>query len=174
MKKLLLLLSVITLIFTTVSCTSKGSNPTADQTATRQTDQAMQEASRQAGMPAIVNFQEKKLMKMIYELRDQADLITYTYYIDMNGNKHFLGKSLGYGLPYSTQYSNPQRLVDVTDYGISSYQSNDAAVISQPEPNGMFMPDGLSATWVILLDENDEPKVVYIESEILVSPFKLH
>jgi hypothetical protein len=30
-------------------------------------------------MPAIVNFQEKKIAKMIFELRDRENLSTYTY-----------------------------------------------------------------------------------------------
>lgn len=32
-----------------------------------------------AGMPAIHNFQEKKLLKMILELRDQENLATWVY-----------------------------------------------------------------------------------------------
>ena len=137
----------------------------------------MREANRQAGYPAIVNFQEKKLMKQIYELRDSEKLICYAYLYNRNEGKvgQFLGKCIGYGLPYSTQFSNPHKLVDVTDFGIYSFQSNNAATLPQPEPNGLFMPDGLSATWLLLIDpENGKPRPVYVEPEIIVSPFKLH
>lgn len=142
----------------------------ADHIQAQRTERAMAEADRQVGMPAIVNWQEKKNMKWIYELRDQEDLITYTYYIDMNGKKHFLGKSIGYGLPYSTQFSNPQKLASERWHNGGGYGFG----MPQPEPNGLFMPEGLSATWVILLDKKNEPHVIYIESEILVSPFKMH
>jgi hypothetical protein len=37
------------------------------------------------------------------------------------------------------------------------------------------MPEGLSATWVMLVDpKTGEPRPVYVEPSILVSPFPLH
>jgi len=45
----------------------------------------------------------------------------------------------------------------------------------QADPNGLFMPEGLSATWVMLWDENTEEfRPVYFEPVIIVSPFILH
>ena len=108
-------------------------------------------------------------MKQIYELRDQENLICFAYYLDMNGGKHFLGKCIGYGIPYSTQFSNPMTITK-DPY---RYQSG-GKVMPQAEPNGLFMPDGLSATWLLLLDKKGVPHPIYIESEIIVSPFKLH
>jgi hypothetical protein len=35
------------------------------------------------------------------------------------------------------------------------------------------MPDGLSATWVMLKGPDGKVKPVYIEPQIIVSPFKL-
>lgn len=172
---LIFLGSVMVLIFST-SC--KESIPvTTEVDIQSKTEAAMSEANRQVGMPAIVNFQEKKLMKQIYELRDQEDLVCHAYLFNkMTGEVgQYLGKCIGYGLPYSTQFSNPQRVVDVHDFGVESYESNASAVIPQPEPNGLFMPEGLSATWLLLIDpETNKPRPVYIEPEIIVSPFKLH
>lgn len=150
-------------------------NESSEEKTTRQMDQMMSMKDQVVGMPNITNWQEAKLVAMLYELRDQEDFQTYTYIIDMNGNKHFLGRSLGYGIPASVQFSNPDRLVDVEDFGIDSYQSNDAAVIAQPEPNGLYMPEGLAATYVFLYDEGTEEfRPVYVEPEIMVSPFPLH
>ena len=140
------------------------------------TEQQMNEANHQVGYPAIKNFQEKKLMKLIYELRDQEDLICYAYLYNRNTGRvgQFLGKTIGYGIPYSTQYSNPQKPFKVTGR-FGQYADDQAVTIGQPEPNGLFMPDGLSATWLIMLDpETNEPHPVYVEPEIIVSPFKLH
>lgn len=170
------ILTMITSIIWLIACGKSIENQSADEVLQKQTEQAMKESTRQIGMPGIVNFQEKKLMKQIYELRDQENLICYAYLFnrDKGSVGQFIGKCIGYGLPYSTQFSNPQKLVDVNDFGIDSYQSNDAAVIPQPEPNGLFMPEGLSATWLLLIDpETDKPRPVYIEPEIIVSPFKL-
>ena len=137
----------------------------ADKVQREQTEKSMLEMNRQVGMPAIKNYQEKKLAKMIFELRDQANLITYTYIITITGKKVFLGKSIGYGLPYSIQYTNPMKKVT----GTHGYTT-----LPQADPNGLFMPDGLSATWIMLINpKTGKPKPVYIENEIIVSPFRL-
>lgn len=171
-KALLLLLLVIVFVGCEYTVTE-----TADSIETKKTEQAMKEASSQIGMPAIVNFQEKKLLKWIYELCDKEDMICYAYLYNSYSGKvgQYLGKCMGYGIPYSTQFSNPQKLVDVTKFGIQSYQANDSAVIPQSEPNGLFKPEGLSATWLIMIDPaTKKPRPVYVEPEIIVSPFKLH
>ena len=171
----LALITAVTLF--SVGC--KDSNPTADTLQREATQQSMQEAQRQVGMPAITNYQERKLVKWIFELRDRADLVTYAYIIDLNGNKHFLGKCIGYGIPYSVQFTNPQKIVEgdkALGYDLSGVV-NYPMVLPQPDPNGLFMPEGLSATWLIMVDPNNpkgDPKPVYVEQEILVSPFKLH
>lgn len=162
MKRLLLIIIMISLI---VGCRDKES--LSDKKMRVQTEQTMQEMNRQIGMPAIKNFQERKLAKMIFELRDQANLITYTYIITITGKKIFLGKSIGYGLPYSIQYTNPEKIA-------ASCSRGGFAIVSQADPNGLFMPSGLSATWVMLVNpKTGKAKPIYIENEIIVSPFKL-
>ncbi len=52
-------------------------------------------------MPGIKNFRERRLLKDIFEMRDQADLSTYTYtYSEVTGKFSFFCNSIGYGLPY--------------------------------------------------------------------------
>lgn len=139
----------------------------SDSVMRKQTEQAMQEANAQIGMPAIKNFQERKLAKMIFELRDQENLVTYAYIVNhMTGKLVFIGKCIGYGLPYSIQYTNPSKLQYKTSGGYH--------IMPQADPNGLFMPEGLSATWLMMLDKDGEPHPVYVEPEIFVSPFPLH
>ena len=153
----------IAISLTIISCDS-GSD--ADNIQAQQTKKSMLEANRQIGMPAISNFQERKLAKMIFELRDQENLKTYAYIINnMTGELVFIGKCIGFGLPYSVQFTNPERI---------EYRQGNMATVPQPDPNGLFMPSGLSATWLMMLDENGKARPVYVEPEILVSPFKLH
>lgn len=155
MKKLLLSMFVVIVLF---GCQEK-----SDDIMREKTEKSMSEMNRQIGMPAIKNYQERKLAKMIFELRDQENLITYTYIITMTGKKIFLGKSIGYGLPYSVQYTNPEK-----------YEIN-GATLPQADPNGLFMPSGLSATWVMLIDpKSGKARPVYVENEIIVSPFPLN
>ena len=134
---------------------------------------AMTNASRQLGMPAIKNFQEKKNLKMIYELCDQEKFICHAYLFNtMKGEVgQYLGKCVGYGIPYSTQFSNPNKFgtVDGGEYG-----ARNPYTMPQAEPNGLFKPEGLSATWLMMIDPKDgKPRPVYVEPEIIVSPFKL-
>ena len=159
MKKNSMLLAVMIIISLTVS----GCVNDADSIQRRETNEALKEAHSQIGMPAIQNFQERKLAKMIFELRDKADLITYAYIANWEGKLIFIGKCLGFGLPYSVQYTNPEKYYHT------------GATLPQADPNGLFMPDGLSATWLMMIDpKTNEPRPVYVEPQIIVSPFPLH
>lgn len=145
---------------------------TADNELQVKTEIAAAEANRQVGMPAIVNYQEKKNLKWIYELCDQEELICHAYLFNSLKGEigQYLGKCIGYGIPYSTQFSNPEKKVH--DYGANG---RSAAFTKQAEPNQLFKPEGLSATWLIMIDpKTKKPRPVYVEPEIIVSPFKLH
>jgi hypothetical protein len=168
MKKYLLLILTFVIFV--------GCDESSDTKIAKQTEKAMAEANRQIGMPAIKNFQERKLMKMILELRDKEDLICYCYIITITGKKIFLGKCIGFGLPYSVQYTNPQKLAILSPiHPDGSTGTNLARIVPQQDPNGLFMPEGLSATWVMLINpKTNKPHPVYIENEIIVSPFPLN
>lgn len=162
MKKIFLILAMIIATLSLASCWTTDSNREMAQ----KQETIMQEINKQVGMPAIRNFQEKKLAKMIFELRDQEKLVTYTYITAKNTwVQKLLCKSIWYGLPYSIQYTNPMK--QVREY-------SDATALPQADPNGLFMPEWLSATWVMCIDPKDwNPRPVYVENEIIVSPFKL-
>jgi len=120
-------------------CEQRGSS--SDEDIARQTERAMREANAQVGMPAIKNYQEKKLAKMIYELRDREDLVCYAYLKSLDGKAVFLGKCIGYGLPYCVQFSNPEKLVSDRFGSAAGWY---VGPIPQPEPNGLFMPQSLA------------------------------
>ena len=143
------------------------SPPSAEQTQAAATKRLTQAANDMIGMPAITNFQERKLMKMIMELRDKEDLICHAYLkADLSGKLVYIGKCIGFGLPYSVQYTNPEVIT-------KPHNLSERFVLPQPDPNGLFMPDGLSATWLMMIDDKGKPHPVYFEPEIVVSPFKL-
>jgi hypothetical protein len=122
---------------------------------------------QEVGMPAIANFAEKRMMKDIIELRDRMQP-TYTYIADMNGGFHKVCDSLGYGLPYATQYTNPQ-MPQQTIAGGSTY------VLPQSDPNGLYSPASADGTWVMCLNpktKKAEPQ--YIEPHVLVTTFPLN
>ena len=110
MKKSVVLVA-LTLIVILSGCTNE--NRSADTQQAKQSEKIFSEAQSEIGMPNIVNFQQRKLMKMIFELCDKENLMTYTYIkSDYNGTLNFVGKSIGYGVPFSAQFTNPEKIVD--------------------------------------------------------------
>ena len=166
MKKRYLLPFALLLMAATKS--PSGCSPTTDQVVAQQQAKTLAEAHAQVGMPEIINWQEKRMMKTLYELRDQS-IATHAYIVNsMQGCLVYLGASVGYGMPYATQYSNPQ--VD------SFYTTSSSAHIALPqaETNGLYMPSDAHGTWVMLKDPSSENvKPVYIEPDVIVSPFRL-
>lgn len=160
--------SFLILVAAFALCSCEEFEADSNKEASRKQEQIMREVNAEVGMPAITNFQEKKIAKMIFELRDREDLICYAYIVNhMTGKLVFVGKCMGYGLPYSTQYTNPMKTVE-------GHWKEQFATIPQADPNGLFMPEGLSATWLMMIDpDTNEPRPVYLEPEIVVSPFKL-
>ena len=174
MRKFLLniLLVVCSFVFLGIDgCGTKEVENKADQIQAKLTATAMAEAQRQVGMPNIVNFQQRKLMKMIYELCDKEDLICYAYIkSDYQGKLFFIGKCIGFGIPFSAQFTNPEKIAHQRTYDGGSF-----GTLPQADPNGLFMPTSSSATWLMMIDpETNKPRPVYIEPEIVVSPFPLH
>jgi len=127
---------------------------------TRLTEELSLESNRQVGMPGITNFTEKRRLRQLYELRDQ-EIATYTYIVDWQGRLFHVCDSIGFGIPFSAQYTTPEKYVV------------NGATIPQPEPNGLFPPTSSSATWVICADEGGEFRPVYVEPSIIVSPFPM-
>lgn len=165
LKVTTVLLSLVLLFLTCTAedCDSKSS----DQIQKEQQEKILQEGTSQIGMPAIKNFRERKILKDILELRDQNGLVTYTYiFSEQTGKLIYLGETIGYGIPYATQFTNPEKVAYDTAHGY--------AVLPQADPNGLFSPASAEGTWVLLKDPNGKDvKPVYIEPRIIVSPFKL-
>jgi len=160
MKKLLLLLPVAALLTACLETT-----PTSTQIERRKQEELSMQAVTQVGMPAIVNFAEKRMMKDILELRDK-NVATTTYLVGMNNQLTKVCDSVGYGLPYATQYTNPSRVV--YDQGRGSQ------VIPQADPNGLYSPASADGTWVLCVDHKDgKAKPVFIEPRVIVSPMAL-
>jgi hypothetical protein len=161
MKKILTFIAVAAM---TLLAACDPIQPSADRKEREATAKLTVEAAMQVGMPAIANFQEKRMVKQLYELRDNPNFHTYAYITDLNGGLHKICDATGYGIPYATQFSNPQKR-DGWDHALA---------MPQAEPNGLFMPAAADGTWVMCLDPKDKAvKPVFIEPRVIVSPFPL-
>lgn len=159
MKKFLLVLPLVAML---TACLE--SPPTSGQIERKKQEELSLQAVQQVGMPAIVNFAEKRMMKDIMELRDQ-NVATTTYLVGMNNQLTKLCTSIGYGLPYATQYTNPQKPM---------YEVHGNITLPQADPNGLYSPASADGTWVLCVDKKDgKAKPVFIEPRIIVSPFPI-
>jgi hypothetical protein len=154
-----------------LAATACDAQPTSDSINRKAQEQIELQATQSVGMPGIINFSEKKMLKMVLEKRDRmAPTVTYT--IDMNGKLHKLCDSMGYGIPYATQYTSPQKVAWYSGQGASDGRGS--FVVPQADPNGLFSPPSAEGTWVMCLNpKTKDADVLYIEPRVIVSPFPL-
>jgi len=155
-----LALSIITIAAILSGCDLK---PDSRQIEARKQEEMQLQSVQSVGMPAITNYAEKRMMKDILELRDQ-NVATTTYITDMNGKLHKICNSVGYGLPYATQYTNPQMKVG---------GQNGNVTLPQADPNGLYSPASADGTWVLCVSKEGKAKPVFIEPRVIVSPIPL-
>jgi hypothetical protein len=146
------------------------SNDQSDAKAQHQEEIALAQAQSKIGIAHIVNFTEKALANRILEMRDQPNLATYTYLQGMDGRLLCLGRSIGYGLPYSTQTTNPEKIVD--NYSDSTTSRYWIGLMPQAEPNGLFMPDEAAGTWVVLVTPDGSAEPQYVEPNVVTLTFQ--
>jgi len=159
MKKILLIAAVATVLS---ACNLQESSTQIER---RKQEELSLQSVQSVGMPAITNFAEKRMMKDILELRDK-NVATTTYLVGMNNQLTKLCDSVGYGLPYATQYTNPQHLTYDNAHG--------GVILPQADPNGLYSPASAEGTWVLCVDHKDgKAKPVYVEPRVIVSPIPL-
>ncbi len=166
MKKILVALGAMTIAVGILGNSGCDPQPSATEIEARKQEQMTRQAVQQVGMPAIVNFQEKRVLKQILELRD-TKIVTITYIVDLNGHLHKICDSIGYGIPYATQYTNPSM---ITDHYQGGY-----AILPQADPNGLYSPASAEGTWVLCSNPNKDGDItpMYIEPRVIVSTFPL-
>lgn len=160
---------ITALALLTLSACGEKAPPSVEVQQQRQTDALLNQANSQVGIARIQNFTEKALANQILQLRDQPDLATFTYTQGLDGKFVCVGRSIGFGLPYSTQTTNPEKLAPA-----SCGQYCNETPMPQAEPNGLYMPPGAEATWVLLIDgKTGKAHPVYMEPRIMVTTFEL-
>jgi hypothetical protein len=148
MKNFLLLIGVVSLLS---ACGQHEDYRNSQQIERDNQEKILKNMAQSVGMPAIVNYSEKRMMKDILELRDKMQP-TYTYLVGANNQLTKLCDSIGYGLPYATQYTNP----------------------SLADPNGLYTPASADGTWVLCLNpKNKKVEPQYIEPRVIVTTYPL-
>lgn len=171
MKKGLLILLVILMCWCFMGASCEYNQPkTVEDNISAQQKALTQEANAQIGLPNITNFYEKKMAKQILELRDDSKLVCYAYTLnEYTGKFIYLGQCMGFGLPYSTQYTNPEFIT----YDQGQYAGGNVT-LPQADPNGLYMPSSASATWLMMINEDSgKVEAMYVESNVTVKQTKV-
>ena len=94
-------------------------------------------------------------------------MATYTYLVGLDGRVgQKLCNSVGFGIPYATQYTKPQRPIYSGTTGVTT--------LPQADPNTLFSPPSADGTWILCLNpETNKAVPLYVEPKVIVSPFKL-
>ncbi len=155
-------LCAVALIGTTLAACAPD---TADQKQNRMQEALLDQSVQSIGVPTITAFAEKRLLKDIFELRDKL-VPTYSYLAgEMNGTiGEKICDSVGFGIPYATQYTSPQK----RDWGNGGV----TLALPQADPNGLFSPASAEGTWVLCkVPGSDKIMPQYIEPKIIVLTF---
>jgi hypothetical protein len=105
---------------------------------------------------------ERDYVTQLYDLR-QENVSTHSVWRSYDGTPLFDCPSIGYGIPYDLQLTNPLKRM----YNSSS------AVVEQAEPNGLFSSKNTSATWVLCIEDNGSIAPVYVEAVVNVYPWPM-
>jgi hypothetical protein len=162
-KTKFIILSLITIIFCT--CFTACSTDIGKEEERAYTSNLIETLNDLIGMPNIQNGFMKKSLKSIYELQDNAELICYAYSRnEYTGLYTYLYPCIGFGIPYSTQYTAPEAIYKYYgEYGMAP----------QADPDGLYHGDGTQATWVLRVSETGEVIVVYAEENMHIEQQKL-
>nr|DAL25071.1 MAG TPA_asm: lipoprotein [Caudoviricetes sp.] len=168
MKKIVLGLVLASLF---IGCSEKTVSDTSTKMEAKQQEELSKQAIMSVGLPNISNFYEKKTLKKIIEMRDNPKLVNYLYTRnDMTGKWIYEGKCIGFGIPYTTQYTNPEKMGTVEG---GEYGAENPYTLPQADPNGLYSVPNGTATWVIKVGDKGQQTIEYIESEIRVTQEKL-
>ena len=164
MKKLLFIGMILA---TFVACEKPVISKSSTEIEREKQEHLSKQAIESVGLPNISNFYEKKTLKKILEMRDNPKLINHFYTKNsMTGKWVYEGKCIGFGISYTTQYTNPEKAI----YGEWREQFS---TIPQADPNGLYSVPNGTATWIMRVTDNGDTIVDYIESEIRVSQNKI-
>ncbi len=148
--------------------------PTSNDKQREQEAQITNEGASEVGMPNITHFREMRLLKTIYEMRDQGDLSTWTYLFNQFTGKYVpMCPSIGFPIPYATQFSAPESMQTYNVRGANDGDRYGVARLPQAEPNGLNMPTSAEGTWIICIGPNNKPAVTYSEPRVVTFLYKL-
>ena len=148
MKKQLLYTMLIPLSLLFMGC-----NESQERIDSRSVENQQKQYAITQPIPVFRHSIEREMVIKLYKLRNQK-VLTHTVWRSDYGMIEGDCPSMGYGIPYDTSLTNPDR-----------YYAN-GATIAQAEPNGLFASTNTSATWVMCIGDYGNLEPIYVESKV--------
>ena len=163
MKKILILVAIATAILFS-GCNYKPSQ-TAEDAAT--VEKQNKQYAKGQPVPMYDWSLERDLVIKLYNLRNQR-VSTHSVWRSDYGIIEGDCTSMGYGLPYDTSLTNPDKLAHMY---VGSSTGRISGVVGQAEPNGIFASTNTAATWVMCVGTAGLLEPHYVESKVTVYPY---
>lgn len=162
MKKLFFVV-VVMLAWVMLACSPPPSSYDIEQ---QSQEQANQELVRNQPPPNLGGWSfERHVVTEVYKARNDT-ISTYTYTVfQMTGQIVEICPSIGYPIPYSTQLTSPERIEARSQAGY--------AILSNPEPNGLYPPNSADATIVNCVNPDGSLTPTYWEDRVFALPYRV-
>lgn len=164
MKKIILLV-IISLAVLTTGCYEKSQTDRDAITVERQQSQY----AKGQPIPAFDWSLERELVIKLYNLRN-SKVSTSTVWRSRMGQIEGSCSSMGYGIPYDTSLTNPEKL---SSKYMNASVGRISGVVGQAEPNGIFASTHTSATWVMCVGKGGQLEPHYVEATVNVYPYPI-
>jgi len=155
------ILSITAIIAATFALTACEETTTADQRAAQQQEDVAKRAQDEVGIYQPTNFTRKRLANRIGQMLDSPNLATISYAQGLDGKLRCIGHTIGFPLPGATQTTSPQkweRIPTAVNAGVS--------LVPQAEPDQLFYPSSMDATWIVLVNSKGVAAPAYFEGHV--------
>ena len=122
-------------------------------------DRAKRERVEKSKLPTITNFEERKFLKEVLELKDLG-VDTWIYKTNVDGKLFLVGKGVGFPVSDGALLSSP--LVRETPF----------MTVPQAQPNELFTPDSAKGSWIKLLTQ-DGTRLYYSQDSLTCSQVRI-
>lgn len=172
------LLSSSALLFTlgaaalTLGACGRDAPITADQLASAQQEQIAKRAQDEVGIYQPTNFVRKRLANRIGQMLDSPNLATISYAQGLDGKLRCIGHTIGFPLPGATQTTSPQKWEKPVYFDSDGNQHAWASgyehgvQVPQAEPDQLFSPSQMDATWILLVNKKGVAAPAYFEGHV--------
>lgn len=158
-----ILITIITIISLGVcfSCSEGTSSQDAKDRA--DSNEQLEQYAKRQPMPRFDWSLEREMVRKLYDLRNKK-VATHSVWRSALGTIEGDCSSIGFGIPYDTSLTNPLKVgYRATNVGVG--------IIKQHEPNGIFLSENTSATWVMCVGPGGSLEPHYVETKVTVYPY---